>query len=103
VLAPLLILRVHPEFCLPVLPWLSHTGSPPFKDARQQLSRPQTRANPTFIVTCQCATAHPDFAARFDDLEPAQVVQRLRRLGDGVGDRVLDALGRGTGDLDWFC
>ena len=41
-----------------------------------------------------------DMAARLHYLEPADLTQRARSAADSVLDRVLDALLRGTGDLD---
>src|SRR5580704_4484890 len=41
-----------------------------------------------------------DMAARLHYLEPADLTERARSAADGVLDRVLDALLRGTGDLD---
>ena len=41
-----------------------------------------------------------DVAARLHHLEPAYLPERARGAADGVLDRVLDALLRGTGDLD---
>src|SRR3954447_10600531 len=41
-----------------------------------------------------------DVAARGHHLEPLDVAQRLRRLGDRVVDRQLDSLGRAARDLD---
>ena len=41
-----------------------------------------------------------DMAARLHYLEPADLTERARSAADSVLDRVLDALLRGTGDLD---
>src|SRR5205823_4806182 len=41
-----------------------------------------------------------DLATGLDDLEPSQVSQGFRGAADGGLDRILDAVLRGTGDLD---
>src|SRR6185369_18013711 len=41
-----------------------------------------------------------DMAAGLGDLEPAQVAQRLARVGDGVADRRLYAVRRGSHQFD---
>jgi len=41
-----------------------------------------------------------DMAAGFHHLAPADLPERARRAGDGVLNRVLDALRSGPGDLD---
>jgi len=43
-----------------------------------------------------------DIAARFDDLEPGEVLDGFVSAFYGVGNRVLDGCGGGAGEFDEF-